>query len=196
MCYNIRKNGSRFADGHRLRKGSVLFMLILGIDPGYATVGFGFVRYNAPRFAAGQYGTIITPASDPFDLRLNTIFESVCSLIDRYSPDAIAVEKLYYANNAKTVIGVAEARGVILLAARQKNVPIYEYTPLQVKQAVTGYGKAYKAQVQEMTRRLLSLKQIPKPDDTADALAIAICHAQNSGRRRVTEVRTVVPVKK
>ncbi|MBE6753949.1 MAG: crossover junction endodeoxyribonuclease RuvC [Ruminococcaceae bacterium] len=170
-------------------------MLILGIDPGYATVGFGFVRYNAPRFAAGQYGAIITPAGDPFEKRLETIYDSVCTLIDRNHPDAVAVEKLYYANNAKTVIGVAEARGVILLAARQKGVPIYEYTPLQVKQAVTGYGQAFKAQVQEMTRRLLCLKSVPKPDDTADALAIAICHAQNYGRRRVVEPRLVVPPK-
>lgn len=170
-------------------------MLILGIDPGYATVGFGFVRYNAPRFAVGQYGAVITPSSEPFEKRLKTIHDSVCSLIERYSPDAVAIEKLYYANNAKTVIGVAEARGVILLAACEKGVPIYEYTPLQVKQAVTGYGQAFKAQVQEMTRRLLNLKQIPKPDDTADALAIAICHAQNSSRVKITEVRAVVPNK-
>ncbi|MBQ9994082.1 MAG: crossover junction endodeoxyribonuclease RuvC [Clostridia bacterium] len=167
-------------------------MLILGIDPGYAIVGFGFVRYTAPRFKAGKYGSIVTPAREPFDARLETIYNSVCELIDTYHPDAIAIEKLYYANNAKTVIGVAEARGVILLAAKQRGVPIYEYTPLQVKQAVTGYGQAIKAQVQEMTRRLLSLKVVPKPDDTADALAIAICHAQNSNRRHILEVRTVV----
>lgn len=169
-------------------------MLILGIDPGYATVGFGFVRYRAPRYAAGKYGAILTPAGEPFEKRLATIYDSVCQLIDAHHPDAVSIEKLYYANNAKTVIGVAEARGVILLAAQQKGVPIYEYTPLQVKLAVTGYGQAIKTQVQEMTRRLLCLSAVPKPDDTADALALAICHAQNSSRRCVTEVRTVVPM--
>lgn len=167
-------------------------MLILGIDPGYATVGFGFVNYRAPRYAPGKYGAILTPADDPFEKRLETIYNSVCRLIDTHHPDAVSIEKLYYANNAKTVIGVAEARGVILLAARQKGVPIYEYTPLQVKLAVTGYGQAIKTQVQEMTRRLLCLKSVPKPDDTADALALAICHAQNSCRRSVIEVRTVM----
>ena len=166
-------------------------MLILGIDPGYATVGFGIVRYTAPRFAAVKYGAILTPAKDPFEKRLETIYNSVVRLIDTYHPDALSIELLYCSNNAKTVIGVAEARGVILLAARQKGLPIYEYTPLQVKQAVTGYGQAIKAQVQEMTRRLLNLPAVPRPDDTADALALAICHAQNSNRRQILEVRTV-----
>ncbi len=167
-------------------------MLILGIDPGYATVGFGFVRYNVPRYQVGKYGAIITPAKDSFEKRLETIYDSMCELITTYKPDALSIEKLYYSNNAKTVIGVAEARGVILLAARKHNIPIYEYTPLQVKLAVTGFGQAIKPQVQEMTKRLLCLKAIPRPDDTADALALAICHAQNSSRKHIIEVRTVV----
>lgn len=166
-------------------------MLIMGIDPGYAIVGFGFVRYNAPHFAAGKYGAIRTSADEDFNRRLEVIYNSMCGLIDKYKPDAIAIEKLYSATNPKTVIGVAEARGVILLACQQRGIPIYEYTPLQVKLAVTGYGQAIKGQVQEMTRRLLCLKEIPKPDDTADALAIAICHAQSSKARKVG-IKTVL----
>lgn len=167
-------------------------MVILGIDPGYATVGFGFVRYSVPRYSPGKYGVIVTSPKDPLERRLAVIYRSLCELIDAGAPDALSIERLYYANNAKTVIGVAEARGVILLAAEHKGVPIYEYTPLQVKQAVTGYGQAVKVQVQEMTRRLLCLESIPKPDDAADALALAICHAQNSNRRHIVEVRTVI----
>ena len=153
-------------------------MIIMGIDPGYALVGFGIVKYEPPRFIPVEYGSITTKPTDPFERRLEIIFKRTLELIDKRKPDAISIEKLYYANNAKTVIGVAEARGVILLAARLKGVPIFEYTPLQVKQSVTGFGQALKPQMQEMTRRLLCLKEIPKPDDTADALAIAICHAQ------------------
>ena len=159
-------------------------MMILGVDPGYAIVGFGFVRYMPPHFVPVEYGSIVTKAGVPFENRLEIIFRRMVELIDKRKPEAIAIERLYYTNNAKTVIGVAEARGVILLAAQLKGVPIFEYTPLQVKQAVTGYGQAIKPQMQEMTRRLLCLKEIPKPDDTADALAIAICHGQNSTVKR------------
>ena len=159
-------------------------MIIMGIDPGYALVGFGIVRYDPPRFVPVEYGSITTRPEAPFERRLETIFKRTIELIDKRKPEAIAIERLYYTNNAKTVIGVAEARGVILLAAQLKGVPIFEYTPLQVKQAVTGYGQAIKPQMQEMTRRLLYLKEIPKPDDTADALAIAICHGQNSTVKR------------
>ncbi len=159
-------------------------MVIMGVDPGYAIVGFGFVRYTPPRFVPVEYGSIITQADTPFEQRLEIIFKRTTELIEKRKPDALSIERLYYANNAKTVIGVAEARGVILLAAQLKGVPVYEYTPLQVKQAVTGYGQAIKPQMQEMTRRLLCLKEIPKPDDTADALAIAICHGQNCTVRR------------
>lgn len=166
-------------------------MLILGIDPGYAIVGYGLIRYNAPRYAPVEFGAVVTRPEMPFEARLETIYDKITDIIERRRPDALSIERLYYANNAKTVIGVAEARGVILLAARKAGIPIYEYTPLQVKQAVTGYGQAVKGQVQEMTRRLLCLPERPKPDDTADALAMAICHAQNSARTKL-EVRTVI----
>lgn len=166
-------------------------VLILGIDPGYATVGYGVIRFTPPRYSPVEYGAIITKPEQPFDARLETIYNQTCDIINRRHPDVLSIERLYYANNAKTVIGVAEARGVILLAARQAGIPIYEYTPLQVKQAVTGYGQAVKGQVQEMTRRLLCLAERPKPDDTADALAMAICHAQNCSFGRRVEVRQV-----
>ncbi len=159
-------------------------MMILGIDPGYAIVGFGFVRYEPPRFIPVEYGSIVTDSNEPFEKRLEIIFNRLTELIEKRHPDALSIERLYYNNNAKTVIGVAEARGVILLAARLKGVPVYEYTPLQVKLAVTGYGQAIKPQMQEMTRRLLCLKSIPRPDDTADALAMAICHGQNCNLKR------------
>ncbi len=165
-------------------------MIIMGIDPGYALVGFGVVKYEPPRFIPVEYGSITTKASCPFERRLETIFRRTIEIIDKRKPEAIAIEKLFYTNNAKTVIGVAEARGVILLAAQLKGVPIFEYTPLQVKQAVTGYGQALKPQMQEMTRRLLCLKEIPRPDDTADALAIAICHGQNSTVRKPMPQKT------
>ena len=154
-------------------------MLILGIDPGYAIVGFGVVRYAAPRFAPVEYGAILTEPSQSFGERLDTIYRRTCEVIERRKPDVMAIERLYYTSNAKTVIMVAEARGVILLAAQHHDLPIREYTPLQVKKAVTGHGQALKSQVEEMTRRMLCLPQVPKPDDTADALAIAICHAHH-----------------
>ena len=124
---------------------------------------------------------MLTRAHEDFPLRLEQIYDELAVLLARHKPDALAVEKLYFKNNQKTVIDVAEARGVILLAARKAGVPLFEYTPLQVKSAVTGYGRAEKPQVMEMTRRLLRLKEVPKPDDTADALAIAICHGQMGG---------------
>lgn len=156
-------------------------MIILGIDPGYATVGWGCVRYERSRFAPMDFGTVLTPAEMDFSLRLMRIHSELSALLVKYHPDMLAVEKLYFKNNQKTAIDVAQARGVILLAAQQCGIPIYEYTPLQVKSAVTGYGKAEKPQVMEMTRRLLGLREVPKPDDAADALAIAICHAQTCG---------------
>ncbi len=158
-------------------------MIILGIDPGYAIVGFGVIRYEQGRFVPLEYGAVTTEAETDFSDRLQTIYDCVAAILAKWSPDAMAVEKLYFNSNQKTAIGVAEARGVILLAAKKNRTPLYEYTPLQVKTAVTGYGRAEKPQVMEMTRRLLCLKQVPKPDDTADALAIAICHAQAAGTR-------------
>ena len=156
-------------------------MKILGIDPGYAIIGYGIVDYRASGFHTLDYGSVTTPANIPVENRLEMIYSSMCELIDRFKPDDMAVEQLFFNTNQTTAIKVAEARGVILLAARQKGVAIYEYTPLQVKQAVVGYGKAEKKQVQLMVTTLLSVKQVPRPDDTADALAIAVCHAHSGG---------------
>lgn len=155
-------------------------MVVLGIDPGYAIVGWGLIEYKNNSYKPLRYGAIVTDAGMDFNKRLQVIFQDLQQIFQYVRPDALAIEKLYFQTNQKTAIKVAEARGVILLAAQLNNVPIYEYTPLQVKTAVTGYGKAKKPQVMEMTRRLLNLPSIPKPDDTADALAIAICHTQAS----------------
>ncbi len=152
-------------------------MRIIGIDPGYAIVGFGIIEYDNGRFKTVDYGAITTEAGTDFNIRLRTIYQDVCQILDIYEPESLAIEKLYFQNNQKTAIDVAEARGVILLAASQRNILIREYTPLEVKKSITGYGQAVKRQVQEMTKRVLKLSEIPKPDDTADALAIAVCHA-------------------
>lgn len=151
-------------------------MRILGIDPGYAIVGFGVVSYCGMDFEPLGYGAITTEAGTRFAARLASIYKDLDVLIKRFHPDCIAIERLYFTTNQKTVIDVSQARGVIVLNAEQHHIPMYEYTPLQVKQAVVGYGKAEKHQVMDMTRRILNLKQIPKPDDAADALALAICH--------------------
>ncbi len=152
-------------------------MRIIGIDPGYAIVGFGIIEYENGRFRTVDYGAVTTPSGIDFNLRLRTIYEDISQILDIYKPESLAIEKLYFQNNQKTAIDVAEARGVILLAASQRNLLIREYTPLEVKKSITGYGQAVKKQVQEMTKRVLKLPAIPKPDDTADALAIAVCHA-------------------
>ena len=149
-------------------------MKILGIDPGYAIVGYGVIEFSGGRYKALDFGAITTDADTPFGVRLQEIYNGMLSVIIKNEPDEMAIEKLYFQNNQKTAIPVAEARGVILLAAQNNNIPVSEYTPLQVKSAVTGYGQAHKP------RRLLKLSEVPKPDDTADALAIAICHAQSS----------------
>ncbi len=156
-------------------------MLILGIDPGYAIIGWGVIRYERGRYIPVDFGAITTQAGLPFNRRLEIIYDELTALLTRYAPDAVAVEKLYFQTNAKTAIDVAQARGVTMLALQKQGVPVFEYTPLQVKSAVTGFGQAQKPQVMEMTKRLLRLKAVPKPDDTADALAIAICHAQYGG---------------
>ncbi|MCL2568392.1 MAG: crossover junction endodeoxyribonuclease RuvC [Oscillospiraceae bacterium] len=155
-------------------------MTILGIDPGYATVGFGIVQGNRSRHRLVQCGVITTSAGAPFAERLKQVFDDVSLLIRQFEPDAIAVEELFFNKNEKTAIQVAHARGVLLLAGAASGVPLFEYTPLQVKMAVSGYGRAGKQQVQEMVRRLLQLSQIPKPDDAADALAIALCHLRSA----------------
>lgn len=155
-------------------------MRILGIDPGYAIVGVGVIEYNGRQFKTLDYGAITTPAGQPFSDRLLMIYEQMQQVIMMYKPDAMSVEKLYFNTNTTTAIDVAQARGVILLSSRQAGVPVYEYTPLQVKQAVVGYGRAEKRQVIEMTKKILSLSKTPHPDDVADALAIAICHAHSA----------------
>ena len=167
-------------------------MVIFGIDPGYAIVGWGAIGFKSNTYKALGFGAVETQAGMDFNYRLEYIYDEIFSVLNRCRPDALVIEKLYFQNNQKTAIMVAEARGVILLAAQKLKIPIYEYTPLQVKTAVTGYGKAKKPQVMEMTRKLLHLPEVPKPDDTADALAIAICHAQAAGsalRRTMFERR-------
>lgn len=156
-------------------------MVILGIDPGYAIVGFGVIRYEGNKFTVLDFGAITTPAHTRFEDRLRSIYEDLTYLFQKYSPDAMAIEKLFFNTNKKTAVDVAQARGVILLAAKMNGADCFEYTPLQVKQSVVGYGRAEKKQVQEMTRQILGLSAVPKPDDTADALAMAICHAHCSG---------------
>lgn len=155
-------------------------MRILGIDPGYAIVGYGVIEAGGGRYRPVEYGAITTPAGQDFGQRLVEIYQGMGEILTRLKPEAAAVEKLYFTNNKTTGIGVAEARGVILLALAQHGVPLYEYTPMQVKQAVVGYGGADKRQVMLMTQRLLGMKQIPRPDDAADALAIAICHGRSA----------------
>lgn len=154
-------------------------MRILGIDPGIAIVGYGVVDKEYNKYKAVSYGAITTPAHTPVESRLKTIYDEMTLLFARYKPDAMSVEELFFNNNAKTAISVGQARGVILLSAVESHVPIYEYTPLQVKQALTGYGHASKIQIQHMMRSLLALDEIPKPDDVADALAIAVCHGNS-----------------
>lgn len=156
-------------------------MIILGIDPGYAIVGYGLLDYKNNHFSIVDYGAILTDAGTPFNRRLEIIYDRLNEIMDTYKPEVMSIEKLFYNNNAKTVIDVSQARGVTMLAAQKHRIPAFEYTPLQVKQSVVGYGRADKKQVQEMTRRILGLEKVPKPDDTADALAMAICHAHTSG---------------
>ena len=154
-------------------------MRILGIDPGYATTGFGLLSTQGPEVQLLNYGAVTTPAGMAFENRLQMLYEDMRELIEKTKPDAIAIEELFFGHNVTTGIGVAHGRGVILLAAAQAMVPIYEYTPNQVKQSVVGYGGAQKRQVMDMTRRILHLDKVPRPDDAADAIAIALCHARS-----------------
>ena len=158
-------------------------MIILGIDPGIAIVGWGVVEGENGRFAPVEYGAITTGPESSVEDRLDTVYSQLDAIIKRHKPDAVSVEELFWNTNQKTGIIVAEARGVILLAARRNNVPIFEYTPLQVKQSVTGYGRAEKKQVITLVSMMLSLDTPPKPDDTADALALAITHGNASASR-------------
>ncbi len=156
-------------------------MIILGIDPGIAIVGYGIVEYNGNSFKTLDYGAIFTDSKESTPNRLNKIYEELGKLIDIYKPEVAAIEELFFNKNVKTAIAVGQARGVLILTAARKNLDIYEYTPLQVKQGVVGYGRAEKKQVQMMVKTFLNLRSIPKPDDVADALAVAICHA-HTGR--------------
>lgn len=155
-------------------------MLILGIDPGYAIVGFGLVESSGGKQRLAACGAINTPAGVRLSARLVQIASDLEDLIGQFRPDAMAIEELFFNNNVTTGIGVAQARGVIIMTAEKLGLPIYEYNPSQVKQAVVGYGKAEKRQVMDMTKRLLGLSHTPKPDDAADAVAIALCHARSS----------------
>ena len=159
-------------------------MRILGIDPGYAIVGYGVLECESGKFSLLACGAVTTAADMPFDRRLKVIYDDMTQIVAQYQPDELSVEKLFFNTNQKTVIDVAQARGVTLLPAIAKCIPIYEYTPLQVKSSIVGYGRAEKHQVQEMVRNMLHLKAIIKPDDTADAVALAITHGLSLGQRK------------
>lgn len=163
-------------------------MVVLGIDPGYAIVGYGVVECSGNKYVSKEHGAVLTYPKDHFAKRLEIIFDEINELVKKYNPDAISIEKLYFQNNHKTAIDVAQARGVILLASSKNSIPIYEYTPLQIKSAVTGYGQAQKSQVMLMVKKLLRLSKVPKPDDTADALAAGICHINSLGRNNVSDM--------
>lgn len=156
-------------------------MIILGIDPGYAIIGWGVLEYKNNHFKVIDFGAITTDAGQYFPLRLSIIYNELNEIIKKYKPQVMSIEKIFYNSNAKTVIDVSQARGVITLAAFENKLEFAEYTPLQVKQSVVGYGRAEKKQVQEMTKTILGLNKVPKPDDTADALAMAICHGHSAG---------------
>lgn len=155
-------------------------MVIMGIDPGLATVGYGLIEKKGNTTKVIDFGIISTSKNDTLPTRLKQIYASISALIDKYKPDSVAMEELFFQNNAKTAIAVAEARGVSLLACIHKLGNLYEYTPLQIKSALTGQGRAEKRQVQYMVKAILNLKEIPKPDDAADALAVALCHSQTN----------------
>lgn len=166
-------------------------MIILGIDPGYAIVGYGVVKCESARFELIACGAITTAADMPFHKRLKTIYDDMTQIVREYAPEEMSIEKLFFNSNEKTAIDVAQARGVTLLPAIERGIPIFEYTPLQVKSSIVGYGRAEKNQVQEMVKNMLHLKNIIKPDDTADAVAIAITHGLSLGRRRLEKKNEV-----
>lgn len=183
ICYNKMISWWRSSHAH------------LGIDPGVATVGFGVIEAQAGRQQMIQYGAITTPAGQPLAARLVQIAQDMETLITQFQPDEMSIEELFFSKNITTGIAVAHARGVILYTAERLHLPVYEYTPMQIKQAVVGYGLADKHQVMDMTRRLLKLRSIPRPDDAADALAIAMCHARSATsllRRKDPDVKETV----
>lgn len=160
-------------------------MRILGIDPGYAILGWGVIDVVGNKFSVVDYGSILTDTKMEMPARLQVLYNGLTELIHKYKPDDASIEQLFFNSNAKTAILVGEARGVAVLACANGNLNIGEYTPLQIKQALVGYGRADKKQVQYMVKTMLNLKSVPKPDDTADALAAAICHAHSAGRKNV-----------
>ncbi|SCZ07399.1 crossover junction endodeoxyribonuclease RuvC [Alkaliphilus peptidifermentans] len=164
-------------------------MIILGIDPGIAIMGIGIVNYEGNQFKPVYYGVIKTESKMATDQRLRVIYEELNKLIDTYNPEVVAIEELFFNNNAKTAFVVGQARGVAILSAANKLKEVYEYTPLQVKQGVVGYGRADKNQVQQMIKTLLCLEAIPKPDDAADALAVAICHAHSGNFKNLFKIK-------
>ena len=155
-------------------------MRILGIDPGFAITGYSIIDYQGNKFKLIDSGAVTTKAGVSFPLRLTKIYDDLSIIIDEYKPDAISVEELFFNNNVKTAINVAQARGVVLVVGCQKQIPTYEYTPLQIKQAVAGYGRADKIQVQKMVKAILNVEKLPKLDDTTDSMAAAICHAHSA----------------
>ena len=155
-------------------------MIILGIDPGFAIVGYGIIEKTCGKTRVIDYGVITTKKETPFPIRLKQIDESINLLLDKYNPDVLAIEELFFNQNTTTAINVAQARGVCLLACAKRMNNLFEYTPLQIKQALTGNGRAEKQQVQYMVKAILNLKAVPKPDDAADALAVALCHSQTN----------------
>ncbi|OQB14968.1 MAG: Crossover junction endodeoxyribonuclease RuvC [Firmicutes bacterium ADurb.Bin193] len=158
----------------------------MGIDPGLAIVGFGIIEHDGQRFKTIEYGSINSPAHTDIPARLKAVYDDISFIIEKYKPDEVAVEELFFNTNIKTAIMVGQARGTLILAAANRGIPVFEYTPLQVKQAVTGYGRAEKIQIQQMVKSILALREIPTPDDTADALAVAICHAHSRTLRAIT----------
>ncbi|WP_129597558.1 crossover junction endodeoxyribonuclease RuvC [Anaerophilus nitritogenes] len=164
-------------------------MIILGIDPGIAIVGYGVIEYKGNHIKTLGYGAIITHANEEMPQRLKKVYDDLEILLDRFKPDVVAIEELFFNKNVKTALMVGHARGVLILGAANRGIDIYEYTPLQVKQGVVGYGRADKKQVQQMTKTLLNLPQIPKPDDVADALAVAICHAHSGAFKGLFKIR-------
>ncbi|EJU20536.1 MULTISPECIES: crossover junction endodeoxyribonuclease RuvC [Mogibacterium] len=158
-------------------------MRILGIDPGYAIMGYGVLDYNGNRFKTVGYGSVETEAGLPMPERLKLLYDGLTEIIQKYEPDEVSIEELFFNRNVTTAIGVGEARGVAMLACVEGGLVVSEYTPMQIKQALVGYGKAEKAQVQMMVKTILNLPEVPKPDDTADAVAAAICHAHSRNAR-------------
>ena len=158
-------------------------MLVLGIDPGTAITGYGLVREDDEGLTLIGCGVITTPADRPLPQRLQTIYRGLTAIIGQHQPDQVAVEELFFSRNVRTALSVGQARGVVLLAAAEAGLPLYEYKPLEVKQTVAGYGGADKRQVQEMVRLLLNLEQVPEPDDAADAVAVAVCHIHSARMR-------------